>query len=573
MSSDGIPARVGIVSVHRESRGFPQWLAHHQSVGVHRVFLRFEGEVSPLTAALVKDQSAWVTVLEHDDNPHLSMTFDELAKRCEAFATRVVTSCDTDVEWLVHIGSDELLHCPSRSVGLALADAVAPEAKTVRLDTLEAVLLNPEAVTTTTLLPFGDETAVAFRTPLALQAGVGRAAGRVGAANAARGTGWFTGKPVHYMDSAALVVLQFDCLTLEDWYNKFMARVSLTPLELRRLATEYDKDSVRALQRSTTDTLAHAAVFWKYRTAEGHATLGRPNVHLQQIFFQSYCQPEATTSPCPTTTPEPPQPTTPPSASPLGTTWAPTTTTTATTLVSPTPAPLEPLDLSSARESPPRFSTPVGPQTQPLELPPLQQDQQQMPPPPPPPPTQTPLPALRLASPRPLRQPPGAPPLRSLRGNDEFANAPSSSSAKSARSLSLPIPSAAPSRSGLLPPLSQAPTSRPPQSPPASWATARQQPQPLPQQHPGSHPYYGAPELQPLPLPPPQGRPSRTVDAQQALLFGLSRAGSNGQAAASGPPSPPSSTSGRKPGHLPLLGFTVTERRTAVSARRGGLLF
>ncbi len=536
--------RVGIVSVQRESRGFGQWLAHHASIGVDRVFLRFEGDVGPLTAATVKENAHWVKVLEHDDNPNMSVTFDEVAKRCEAFATRVVSSRDTDVDWVIHIDADELVHCPA-GIKAVFGSVVPEDAKTVRLDTLEAVLNDANA--DGSLLPFGDDCAVSFRTPLATQA-AGRAAGRVGPGNAGRGQCWFTGKPVHFMDSANAVVLHFECLTMADWLDKFWPRVTLTPLEFRRMALDYYRDSVQALQRSATDTHAHAAVFRKYRTAAGHASLGRPNVRLQHIFFRGSCQPEATTSPCQVPPPLP-SPAISRSASPRGTTSEPTTTT--PPAPGPAPGPLDPRSETEEQEQP-RFSTPVGPRLRPLQLPPQQPSPLSL---------HRAAAAAAVAAPAPVRlrppsppsppalRRPSAPPLRSTPAAFASVNGPPSSWQRSARPGSSPEPRPAPR---LAPPPSyvEAPACLDDDWPPEEEEFRQQQQPPFRQQHQSQRELLGA---------------------QQRLLFGRSR---SLDAPLLAPPSPPSSTSGRKPGHLGLLGFTVMERRTApMSSRKGGLLY
>lgn len=280
--------RVGVVSTQSRPPDLRRWLAHHRAVGVHAVYLRWEGDIGHADREVLEDNRDWVSVVEHVDV--LPDTPGNVCPRQAQFATRVAgTVAETD--WVVHIDDDELLYCPIAPID-SVFESVPPDAVTVRIDNLEAVLEDADAKPVAS--PFENPRAVLFRRGLAAY-GNGKAAAKVGVGNSARSCHWFVGKPVYNMPPRSLLVLHFEALTLADWRRKFSQRLDISASELRHVPFAYYRDSVAVLKRADATAEEEARVFRRYRTAVGHRELGESTLCLRRIAFDAYPQ----RGPCP----------------------------------------------------------------------------------------------------------------------------------------------------------------------------------------------------------------------------------------------------------------------------------
>mmetsp|Transcript_97860 Transcript_97860/g.187748 ORF Transcript_97860/g.187748 Transcript_97860/m.187748 type:complete len:465 (+) Transcript_97860:82-1476(+) len=137
------------------SRGCPaarlrEWLFWHLSLGVHRIFLRWEGPMdSAQSEALRGPQSRGEVILKRHDGNSLSSAFEKVMCRQVHFTQNSMQEAkDQGCSFLLHIDDDELL-CPIAS-GISIPEIFQPfsgsSKRCIHFQNLEAVF--PFEVTT-----------------------------------------------------------------------------------------------------------------------------------------------------------------------------------------------------------------------------------------------------------------------------------------------------------------------------------------------------------------------------------------------------------------------------------------
>jgi len=124
--------RVAFVSLIRNPIDLPLWLKYHRKLGIRRFFIRLED--SPSWEEYLKDMSD--VVLEIGNSDKSGNNYSTLIDRQIKYTNETLERARNmqDIEWLVHIDADELLH------GDIGAFATLPKTvKTVKFENAEAI--------------------------------------------------------------------------------------------------------------------------------------------------------------------------------------------------------------------------------------------------------------------------------------------------------------------------------------------------------------------------------------------------------------------------------------------------
>jgi hypothetical protein len=124
--------RVAFVSLIRNPIDLPLWLKYHRKLGIRRFFIRLED--SPSWEEYLKDMPD--VVLEIGNSDKSGNNYSTLIDRQIKYTNETLKSARNmqDIEWLVHIDADELLH------GNIGAFATLPKTvKTVKFENAEAI--------------------------------------------------------------------------------------------------------------------------------------------------------------------------------------------------------------------------------------------------------------------------------------------------------------------------------------------------------------------------------------------------------------------------------------------------
>lgn len=125
-------SNIAFVSLIRNPIDLPLWLKYHRKLGIQRFFIRLED--SPSWEEYLKDMPD--VVLEIGESDKAGNNYSTLIERQIKFVNETLVRARKmpDIEWLVHIDADELLH------GDISAFAGLPETvKTIKFENAEAI--------------------------------------------------------------------------------------------------------------------------------------------------------------------------------------------------------------------------------------------------------------------------------------------------------------------------------------------------------------------------------------------------------------------------------------------------
>ena len=125
-------SNIAFVSLIRNPIDLPLWLKYHRKLGIQRFFIRLED--SPSWEEYLKDMPD--VVLEIGESDKAGNNYSTLIERQIKFVNETLVRARnmSDIEWLVHIDADELLHGNIRKL-TSLPDSI----KTIKFENAEAI--------------------------------------------------------------------------------------------------------------------------------------------------------------------------------------------------------------------------------------------------------------------------------------------------------------------------------------------------------------------------------------------------------------------------------------------------
>lgn len=125
-------SNIAFVSLIRNPIDLPLWLKYHRKLGIQRFFIRLED--SPSWEEYLKDMPD--VVLEIGESDKAGNNYSTLIERQIKFVNETLARARKmpDIEWLVHIDADELLHGDISAIA-GLPDTI----KTIKFENAEAI--------------------------------------------------------------------------------------------------------------------------------------------------------------------------------------------------------------------------------------------------------------------------------------------------------------------------------------------------------------------------------------------------------------------------------------------------
>jgi len=125
-------SNIAFVSLIRNPIDLPLWLKYHRNMGIRRFFIRLED--SPSWEEYLKDMPDIVLEIGKSDNS--GNNYSTLIERQVEFVNKTLKSAKNmgDIEWLVHIDADELLHGD-----ISVLANLPSQFKTVKFENAEAI--------------------------------------------------------------------------------------------------------------------------------------------------------------------------------------------------------------------------------------------------------------------------------------------------------------------------------------------------------------------------------------------------------------------------------------------------
>lgn len=124
--------RVAFVSLMRNPVDLPLWLKYHRNMGIRRFFIRLED--SPSWEEYLRD--APDVVLEIGKSDQTGNNYTSLIDRQKVYVNQTMKNVGNlyDIDWLIHIDADELLHGDINKL-----TTLSETYKTVKLENAEAI--------------------------------------------------------------------------------------------------------------------------------------------------------------------------------------------------------------------------------------------------------------------------------------------------------------------------------------------------------------------------------------------------------------------------------------------------
>ena len=131
-------SKIGFVSLMKNPIDLPLWLKYHRNLGISLFFIRLED--SPSWEEYLKGMED--VIVEVGSSDETGNNYSTLIERQKAFANQVLkdTQKTQNIDWLIHIDADELLHGDIS----AITD-LSTDIKTVKMVNVEAVFDNQSA--------------------------------------------------------------------------------------------------------------------------------------------------------------------------------------------------------------------------------------------------------------------------------------------------------------------------------------------------------------------------------------------------------------------------------------------
>jgi len=128
---------IAIASMMRNPVDLPLWLKYHRNLGISRFFIRLED--SPSWEEYL--QTAPDVVVEIGTSDDSGNNYSTVIDRQIVFVNKVLrdNAAAEDIDWIIHIDSDELLHGD-----LTAVSSLPPTAKTVKFINAEAIFEEPK---------------------------------------------------------------------------------------------------------------------------------------------------------------------------------------------------------------------------------------------------------------------------------------------------------------------------------------------------------------------------------------------------------------------------------------------
>jgi Glycosyl transferase family 2 len=128
---NGAKTSIAFVSLMRNPIDLPLWLKYHRNLGIRRFFIRLED--SPSWEEYLKDMTD--VVLEIGESDKNGNNYTSLIERQIKYVNSTLTRAKQmqDIEWLIHIDADELLHGDISKIN------VPDTIKTIKFENAEAI--------------------------------------------------------------------------------------------------------------------------------------------------------------------------------------------------------------------------------------------------------------------------------------------------------------------------------------------------------------------------------------------------------------------------------------------------
>jgi hypothetical protein len=230
---------IAICSMVRKPFNFETWIEYHLSLGVDYIFLLIE-ETPELKDILEKYSnvvSFYTNEVDKNENYWTKM------KRQSNFIKSIKNSLiNLNVDWLIHIDSDELICCNNLKEVLK---NIPEEYKVAHFQNYEAIYNSDNLEN-----PFLQTNEFLYKDLLAYCNG--KSASRVDESLESFGPHYFVGEKIE-IPHKKCVILHFESANFENWFDKFSTLSELEESKIEKIPFKFYRESIKLIRYGDLD--------------------------------------------------------------------------------------------------------------------------------------------------------------------------------------------------------------------------------------------------------------------------------------------------------------------------------